>query len=236
MPGWRDVPLRRWLERRLRCRCVVDNDANLYALGEWRFGSGRGARLLVCVTLGTGVGSGLVFDGRLHHGSSGSAGEIGHMVIDPSGPRCGCGKHGCLEAHVGTAAILAMGARAMRHGAEPLRTCAREAGGRLTPALISQAARQGDAAAKRLWSEVGRSLGMGLANVVNLLNPDRVVIGGGVANAWPYFAPTLLRTVRQEAMDVPARAVRIARARLGEHAGIVGAAVLVWDETGGGGA
>ena len=230
VPGWQDVPLRRWLERRLRCRCAVDNDANLWTLGEWRFGAGRGARVLVCVTLGTGVGGGLIFGGRLHHGVAGSAGEIGHMVIDPAGSRCGCGRRGCLEAHVGTAAILAMGTRAIRRGAGPLRTLARKAGGRLTPALISQAARHGDAAAKQIWVDVGRALGLGLSNIVNLLNPDRLVIGGGVANAWPHFAPTMMRTVRQEAMEVPARAVRIVRAHLARDAGIVGAAVLVWNE------
>jgi len=232
VPGWRDVPLRRWLERRLRCRCAVDNDANLCALGEWRFGAGRGARALVGVTLGTGVGGGLVLGGRLYQGAAGAAGEIGHMVIAPRGRRCACGRRGCLEAYVGTAAILAMGARAMRRGAEPLRTLVREAGGRLTPALISEAARRGDAEARTMWAEVGCSLGIGLANVVNLLNPDRIVIGGGVANAWPFFAPALMRTVRREPMDIPAQAVRIVRAQLGDRAGILGAAMLVWDEEG----
>ena len=121
-----------------------------------------------------------------------------------------------------------MGARAVRRGAEPLRTLVREAGGRLTPALISEAARRGDAEARMIWAEVGCSLGLGLANVVNLLNPERVIIGGGVANAWPLFAPALMRTIRREAMEVPAQAVRVVRAQLGDRAGIVGAAVLVW--------
>ena len=216
--GWHDVPLRRLLAQRLRCRCAIDNDANLCALGEWRFGAGRGARALVGVTLGTGVGGGLILDGRPYRGAAGSAGEIGHTVIDAGGPRCACGRRGCLEAHVGTAAILAMARRAGLRGV-------------LTPALVSQAARRGKAGAKRVWAEVGGWLGLGLANIVNLLNPDRIVIGGGVANAWPFFAPSLLRTVRREAMDVPAREARIVRAALGGRAGIVGAAVLVWSES-----
>ncbi len=230
VPGWRRVPLRRQLERRLGCRCAIDNDANLYTLGEWRFGAGRGSRVLIGLTLGTGVGGGLVCDGLLYHGVSGVAGEVGHMVIHPGGRRCGCGARGCLEAEVGTAAILSRGREAIRHGAEPLRALARHAHGRLSPELIAQAARAGDAAARRMWVDVGRWLGIALANLVNLLNPDRIMIGGGVANAWPFFAPTMLRTVRAHAMRVPGRAVRIVRAQLGDRAGILGAAVLVWQE------
>jgi len=230
--GWHDVPLRRHLERRLRCRCAVDNDANLLTLGEWRFGSGRGATQLVGVTLGTGIGGGLLFDGRLVRGASGSAGEIGHMVIDRRGPRCGCGRRGCLEALVGTAAIVRMARRAIRRGAEPLGTLAREAQGCVVPRMVGRAARAGDRLAREVWEKFGRRLGIGLANVVNVVNPDRIVIGGGVANNWALFAPALRRTLRAEAFEVPARAVRVVRASLGDRAGIIGAAVLVWNEIG----
>ena len=231
VPGWREVPLAHHLQRRLRCRCLVDNDVNLAALGEWRFGAGRGARQLVCLTLGTGVGGGLVIDGKLYRGAAGAAGEIGHMVIDPHGRRCACGSRGCLEAQIGTAAVLEQARRAIRRKAGPLRSLAREAQGRLTPALVSQAARSGDAAARKIWADLGRSLGVGLANVANLLNPDRMVIGGGLSNAWGLFYPTLVETVRAQALAVSARAVRIVRAQLGNHAGVVGAAVLVWQRS-----
>lgn len=231
VPGWHDVPLRRLLERRLRCPCVVDNDVNLFTLAEWRFGAGREACALVGLTLGTGVGGGLMFNGALYRGARGGAGEIGHMVINPHGRRCGCGRRGCLEAQVGTAAIVSMGRHAIRQGAKGLGALARQAHGRLTPALVNRAARRGDPAARQIFIEVGRWLGVGLANVVNLLNPERIVIGGGVANAWPLFYPTLIRTVRAQAMTVSARSVRIVRGELGDRAGIVGAAVVVWDET-----
>jgi len=233
VPGWRGVPLRRLLERRLRCRCAVDNDANLAALGEFAFGAGRGAACLVCLTLGTGVGGGLVLDGSLVHGAGGAAGEVGHMVIDPRGPRCGCGARGCLEAHVGTAALLRMGRRALRQGAGPLRRLSQASGGGLTPELLSRAARLGDARAQRIWTAFGRWLGIGVANLVNLLNPDRVVLGGGVAGAWSLFYPSLSRTVRAQALGPAVRAVRVVRARLGTRAGVVGAAVLLWEGTGG---
>lgn len=231
VPGWREVPLRRLLERALRCRCEVDNDVNVVALGEWRFGAGRLARQLVCLTLGTGVGGGLVLDGALYRGSDGSAGEIGHIAVNPLGPRCGCGSRGCLEAYVGTAAILRMGRRALRRGAEPLGSLVQRAHGRLTPALISAASRRGDADARRIWADIGRWLGIGLASIVNLLNPDRIVIGGGVAGAWPSFSPTLMRTLRARALTVSAQAVQVVSARLGDRAGIMGAAVLLWDKS-----
>lgn len=231
VPGWREVPLGRLLARRLHCSCVVDNDVNLFTLGEWRFGAGRGADALVGMTLGTGVGGGLVFDGRLYRGCRGAAGELGHMVIDPRGRQCGCGRRGCLEAQIGTAAILSMGRQAIHRHAGLLRESVRRAGGRLTPELISRVAAKGDRHARAIWVEVGHRLGIGLTNLVNFLNPDRVVIGGGIGNAWRWFAPAALSTVRNEAMAVPAQAVRIVRARLGNAAGVVGAAVLVWDET-----
>ena len=168
--------------------------------------------------------------GRLHRGSSGAGGVIGHMTIHPLGPRCGCGSHGCLEAYIGTEAILRMGRAAIRKGAEPLRTLARQGDGSLTPKLIHQAAQAGDLAAQHIWERLGYYLGVGIASTINLLNPDRIVIGGGVAGAWASFAPTLRKTVRALAMPVSVRAARIVPARLGNRAGIVGAAVLVWNE------
>jgi len=231
VPGWREVPLAARLSRRLGVRVAVDNDANLFALGEWRWGAGRGARDLVCLTLGTGVGGGIVIGGRLYRGVRGTAGEIGHMVIDAGGPRCGCGRRGCLEALVGTAAILRLGRGAMSHSSR-LRALVRAAHGRLMPRLIGRAARAGDPAARRVWVEIGRRLGVGLANLVNLLNPERIVIGGGVSNNWTLFAPAMRKTLRAEAMDVPGRTVRVVRTALGDRAGILGAAVLVWEEAG----
>ncbi len=225
--GWRDVPLAGLLSRKLKCRCVVENDAKVFTLGEWRFGAGRGAQHLIGMTLGTGIGGGLILGGALYRGSVGAAGEIGHMVIAPDGPRCGCGTRGCLEAHAGTRHILRLGHAAMRRS-EDLRRRVRQAGGRLTPRIIGQAGRKGDAASRDVWREVGRWLGIGIGNLVNLFNPECVVIGGGVANNWSLFSPVMQRTVREQAMDVPRRAVKIVRGRLGNHAGIVGAAVLVW--------
>ena len=232
VPGWREVPLGPMLARRLRCRCAVDNDANCFALAEWRFGAGRGSRHLVGLALGTGVGGGLILNGAPYRGATGAAGELGHMQIDLRGPRCGCGRRGCLEAFVGTAAIVALGREALRKSAD-LRRRVREHGGRLMPRLIGQAGRAGDSHARAVWQEIGRRLGLGVANLVNMFNPDRVVIGGGIANNWSLFAPAMRRTVRAEAMRVPARAARIVRGQLGDYAGVVGTAVLVWSASSG---
>ncbi len=229
--GWRGVHLQQLLEQHLKCPCAVDNDVNVIALGEFHAGAGRGTRHSVYVTLGTGVGGGLIIDGRLVRGAAGSAGEIGHTVIDPDGPRCGCGNRGCLEAFVGTAALMRAARAVIRKGQGRLPSLARQAHGRVTPALVSQAARAGDRAARRIWAEAGDYLGIGLANAVNLLSPERIVIGGGIANAWPWFAPRMRATMRALAFEAPMRACRVVQAQLGDRAGIVGAAMLIWGRT-----
>src|SRR3989338_5824363 len=227
--GWRGVRLGALLERRVRCRCVLDNDANAVALGEWSFGAGRGTRQSVYVTLGTGVGGGIVLNGRLVRGAIGSAGEVGHMAMALNGPRCACGRLGCLEAFVSPAAILRRARRAMRQGARVLRSLAERAGG-LTPEGVARAAVAGDQAARGIWREVGDALGRGLANIVNLLNPERIVIGGGVGKAWRLFAPQMRASLRAHAFEAPANAVSVVRSQLGDRAGIIGAAVLAWEQ------
>lgn len=228
--GWRGVALKRLLERRLRRRCAVDNDVNVVALGEWRAGAGRGTRHSVYLTLGTGVGGGVVANGALVRGVSGSAGEIGHTVIRPDGPRCACGARGCLEALIGTPAIVRRARAAIRGGSRILaRLAARE--GAVTPVVVSRAAAAGDRAARRIWDEAGFHLGLSLSNLINLLNPERIVVGGGVARAWPWFAPRMRLTIRRTAFRVPARACRVVRSALGDEAGIIGGAILVWEQT-----
>lgn len=227
---WRGLPLQRLLERRLRCRCVVDNDVNMVALGEWRHGAGRGSHHSVFLTLGTGVGGALVVHDRLVRGAAGTAGEIGHVVLQPDGPPCACGARGCLEALVGTNAILRRAREAIRRGNRALARLRAHHGGRLSPSVISQAAKAGDHAALAIWREVGYYLGLSVAGLINVLSPERVVIGGGIANAWRWFAPTLRSTIQAQAFAEPARVAQVRRAALGEHAGVVGGAVAVWDQ------
>jgi len=231
VPGrWREVPLGPRLGARLGCRCVVDNDANVVALGEWRFGAGRGARDGVYVTLGTGVGGGLVVNDRLVRGASGSAGEIGHTIVRAGGAACACGGRGCLEAYLGTTALVRTAARLARSGRSPALARFVRHGDALSPSLISRAAAAGDPAARRVWQEFGRLLGLGLSSLVNALNPERIVIGGGIAKAWPWFIADTREALAEQAFAVSARAARIVRAALGSHAGIIGGAALVWEQ------
>ena len=218
--GWRHVPLRRVMQAAFGIPVAVDNDVNLLALAEARFGAGRGARSLVCLALGTGVGGAIVLDGQLYRGVTSSAGEVGHMPIERSGPRCGCGGWGCLEAYIGNRRIVARARRLMRHRAGHLSEA-------LTPESLSRAAARGDRLARSLWEAVALDLAVAVAGVVNILNPDRIVIGGGVAQAGRWLFEPLRRAVRERAMAVPARAARIVPAALGTDAGAIGAATLV---------
>ena len=232
MPRWRQVPLQRWAERATGLPTIVDNDVKVMAWGEGLWGAGRGARSVFCMMLGTGVGGGILLDGRVHHGWSMSAGEIGHIPLAANGPACPCGGRGCLEQYVGTRAILALARRMLATGRPSL--LRRLVGGdlrRITPSLIDQAAHRGDAVARAVWREVGERIGLALTTVANLLNPERIVIGGGIAKAGPLLLPTIRATVRARAMRGPA-AVRIVPARWGAEAGVIGAAALVLNHHG----
>ena len=230
LPGWNHVPLRSHLQRRLRIPVQVDNDANLMTLAEWRFGAGRGVQNLVCLTLGTGVGGGLILNGALYRSRLGPSAEIGHVSVAETGPRCSCGGKACLERYVGNRAILRFVRRRIAEGAPSrLSEMVGHQMSRLTPELIDQACAQGDRLARQTWEEAGRKIGLVLSKVVNLLSPDRIVIGGGIAKAGRWLFDPIRQTVCSRAMrqlaDVP-----IVAARLGSSAGLLGAALLAREQ------
>ncbi len=228
IPGWKGINLKRLLQKNLRIPVYIDNDANVMALAEFYKGAGRGSRNLVCITLGTGVGGGIIIDGKLFRGSTSSAGEIGHIPINEKGPRCNCGGVACIEAYVGNRYLIKELARRIRRGEKTiLKKMVDKKLSNLTPELIDKAAKRGDRFAINFWEEVGRRVGTMLAGVINLLNPDKVVIGGGIAKAGRFLSGPIRRTVNQRAMELHRRHVKIVRARLGRNAGLVGAAVLV---------
>jgi glucokinase len=222
---WENYPLAERIGLHFGLPAFLENDVNAMAYGEWTCGAGRGARNLVCLTLGTGVGGGLVLDGKLYRGSHGAAGEIGHMAVDGDGPPCACGSFGCLERYVGAAFIVERArAHLARAGAgSRLHALAPDA---LTARDIGLAAADGDALACRVLDETGHWLGVGLAGVVNLLDPERIVIGGGVARAGAPLFEAARRTLRERAMDLPAQRVEVVPAALGDSAAVVGAALL----------
>jgi glucokinase len=211
IPFWKDFPIASVFEKELAVPVFIENDANAAALGEHWKGAGKGFQNMVCLTLGTGIGGGIIVDGRIVHGAEGSAAEAGHMVIHPDGPECNCGSRGCLETYCSATAIEKR-ARAV----DGLRG--------LTTETIYRLALKGETAARELLEEAGTYLGIGLANLVNLLNPEAIVIGGGVAGAWDILIPPAEREMKVRAFKRPAERVRLLKAGLGDDAGILGAA------------
>ena len=227
--GWHDVPLKAILQRKLKWPVFIDNDANLMTLAEWVHGAGRGVDNLVCMTLGTGVGGGLILNGRLYRGSAGWAGEIGHMPVNETGPACACGGKACLERYVGNNDILKRVRRQLRSGVKSRLSDLIQTEGSLTPPLIDRACELGDPLARKTWEKVGVTIGIVCAGVVNLLNPERIVIGGGISKAGRWIFEPLRKTVEQRAMR-GLGSVEIVPAKLGSSAGMIGAALLAHGE------
>lgn len=235
IPGWKMVPIRDIISRKLAARVFVDNDANCACLGEMLWGAARGYRNIICLTLGSGVGGGIIIDGGLYHGPGYSAGEVGHVCIDPDGPACNCGGRGCVETFVGNKAIVREVIRRLKSGKKSL--VYRLVNGdtsKITPQVLSQAAAKGDRLAIDVWQLVGFRLGVALASMINMLDPDIIVIGGGVSKSGDVLFDSIRKTVHERAMSIFVKGLKIKRARFVENAGIIGAAALVKISSNGG--
>ena len=227
LPQWQDVDLRTPLEQHFQVPVSLDNDVRAMALGELHFGAGQGAASMLCLTVGTGIGSAIVLDGHIHRGATLSAGEFGHLTVVPQGGKiCGCGNHGCLETVAGTQAIITLAQRYLERGLSPVLAARVQAGDPLMPRLVAEAAEAGDIGARLVWQEIGTWLGTALAGMVNFLNPEKIVIGGGIAQAGPLLFEPVQQAVQARAFALPAERVEILAARLGPQAGIIGASVL----------
>lgn len=222
LKGWRDVPIVRVIGERLGTRVVLENDANAAALGENVFGAGRGTRQMVYITVSTGVGGGIITDGKLYGGARGSAGEIGHTVVDPNGPRCGCGSNGCLEALSSGTAIAKLAAEAAARGEAPVLAKQLAEGQPATAELAAAAADAGDAACRAIFEQAGRYLGIALGNLVDLLSPEAIVLGGGVMEAKHLFLPQAEAVMRETSLGEPLKHVRLLEAELGDAVGVLG--------------
>jgi len=219
LPRWKEVPLQRMVEMSLRLRTRVDNDANVVVLGELMAGAAKGARQAAGLTLGTGVGGAIVMDGKLFRGAWGGAGEIGHCTVQADGPKCRCGNRGCLERYVGAGYLVQRYFDLQRGKAEGEED--------ITPAVIAERAKAGDKAAVRVLKEAGERVGITCANLLNLLQPEVIVIGGGVAGAGRLLFEAIRKAVRERAYEVNWRRARIVPGKLKERAGIIGAAALL---------
>ena len=227
-----DVPVRDVVAERLGLPVFLDNDANAALLAEHRFGAARGFSNVVLLTVGTGIGGAAIVDGQLMRGASGAAGEFGHTVVDMDGPPCACGNAGCFEAVVSGRALGAAGTRVARAAPESALGAALAAGRDISGALVTELAHDGDAAARDVVALIGMRLGIGIVNVVNVFNPELVIVGGGVIAAGDMLLEPARTVVRERALRPARDQVRIVPARFGEEAGMLGAAVLALDGLG----
>ncbi|HEY9723520.1 MAG TPA: ROK family protein [Oscillatoriaceae cyanobacterium] len=227
-PGWARVPLRKMLTEALGVPVVVDNDANVAALAEYRFGAGQGARSLVYATISTGIGGGLVIEGRLLRGLGGGAGEFGHQTLEPDGPLCGCGNFGCLEA-------LASGTAIARAARETDSARLLELAGdwdSLHAGHVAQAAAEGDPAVARVWRQAIDYLALGLGNVITTIAPDVLVLGGGVSAIGEPLVAALREALAVRVHMVPIERLAIRLSALGGDVGLYGAVALALDAAG----
>ena len=248
-PGWTDIPLVDYVNAELaKLRLLkttasdhsqthrgekyklvlrgMDNDVNAMTLGELRHGAGVGYKNIAALTLGTGVGGGVVIDGQVYHGSQNTAGELGHTIVEPNGRYCGCGNQGCLEAYAGAKNIVERTQEKIETGRSMILAEAIQNGTPLTPRQIAEAAHAGDEIAMEIFAETGRYIGIALTSIAHILNPQIAIIGGGIAEAGEKLLFEPIRAeLSKRAMDIPAR-MKIMKAHLGNDAGIVGAAML----------
>jgi glucokinase len=225
--GWHHVPLKALLSKRLKRPILLDNDANVAAWAAYSVEAKRKVKNLICVTVGTGIGGGLVFDGKLYRGTTGTAGEIGHMTLYPDGIPCTCGNVGCVERYIGAKAMAKEARDAIGSGEKTI--IAKLAGDDLeniTPYVIQQAAEAWDPLALRLWEQAGTRLGIALASTVNLLNPEWIVLAGGLSRAGKLLLDPLRRTILKHSFPTPAKAVKLVISKLDQDLGMVGAGLL----------
>lgn len=213
IPGWKNVPLKKIIEKKLKLPVFIDNDVNVITLAEWKYGAAKKATNMVCITIGTGLGGGLIIDNKLYRGEGFAAGELGHMPINEEGQRCNCGGWGCLETYVGNRYLDVRTKNIFRQ--------------KITLEEITRRADKGDKKAIAFWQGVAEHIGNGLTGAVNLLNPSCIVIGGGIAKAHQHMFKTIRATIKRRAMHVQGRMVKILKSQLGNDAGIIGTRVLV---------
>jgi glucokinase len=225
--GWKNLQLKKLLKSALPQPIEIENDANAAAWGAyWLDGRGK-VDNLICLTLGTGIGGGIILNGKLYHGATGSAGEVGHIIFEPHGLRCNCGSLGCIERYLGANYLSTQAKEAVERGKS--KTILKLAKGKIediTPQVIALAANQGDKLSKEIWQQAGERLGIVLSGVINLLNPEMIVLAGGISKAGNLLVKTLKETIKKHAFDTPVNACRIIVSKYNQNLGVVGAALL----------
>ena len=229
LPKWEQIPLRPILKRRFNCPVFIENDANAAALGEKYFGAGRSVSDFVYITVSTGIGSGIVTNGRLVRGIGGAAGEIGHTTVQIAGEKCLCGKRGCLEAYASGTAIAKFARRALKAGRKSKMSKLVGNINAVTGATVSQAANLGDHLAIEIRERTADYLGVGLGNLMNVLNPKRIILGGGVLENANHFWKPMMAAAQREAWPAAFKSCQVLRTKLGNRVGDYGALAIVLD-------
>jgi len=223
MPGWDHYPILSTLEKMWGCRVTLNNDAELGALGEWAYGVGRGEKNVAYIKVGSGIGAGLILNNQIYGGTTGAAGEIGHLTIDENGPLCNCGNHGCLEAFAGGDAIAKQGQLLVNSGKKTM--LSKLTMEKITANEVVEAARRGDLYAQEILKRAGTFIGIALAGLINLFNPSIVILGGGVAQVGDLLTDPIRQAVHERAMRASEQSVRITTGMLGRRALLIGATV-----------
>ena len=229
---WRDVYVPPPIHSALNIPVYMLNDVRCAALGEKHFGAGRNIQNFVCVAIGTGIGGGVVAEGKLILGDCEAAGEIGHMTVDPNGHLCGCGNYGCMEAMASGPNIARRGREAMKKNKSTKLWKMVDDISEVTAFTLFKAAKEGDKLALKIWEDTGKYLGIGFANIIHTVNPERFILGGRGAGAKEIFLPALKAEINKRARMVPPDSVEIVKAELEENAGMIGAAALAFEKTG----
>lgn len=223
MPGWDHYPILAALEEMWGCPVTLNNDAELGALGEWAYGAGRGEKNIAYIKVGSGIGAGLILNKQIYGGTTGAAGEIGHLTIDENGPLCNCGNHGCLEAFAGGDAIAKQGQSLVKSGKRTLLSSIPTE--KITAQDVAEAARRGDLPAQEILRRSGTFIGIAIAGLINLFNPSIVIIGGGVAQVGDVITVPIRQAVRERAMRASEQSVRIITGMLGRRSLLIGATI-----------
>lgn len=226
-----DIGIKAYLEAEFNLLVKIENDARAMSLGEQWFGNGAGIDNLVCINAGRGVGAGLIINGKLFHGQNFISGEIGHMAIDINGPKCTCGNYGCLQTFASGPAIVEHAAKELRLGQQSVLTSLVDGDfSRITGELIYEAAVSGDTMCQNILAQAGRYLGIGVTNLIHIVNPQRIIIGGGLSNAGEFLLQNLKETIRQRGLTSSAKETELMLSKFGEDASVMGAVALILSE------
>lgn len=227
IPDWNNIEIVNILTKEFGVPSAIDNDVRVTAMGEYYFGAGKGFKNILCIAIGTGIGGGIILEGKLMRGPTFSMGEIGHITLNKNGALCGCGNYGCMEALGSSTAIIREAKKAIDNGESEILKTMIENGNELNTYLICKSAEKGDKKSHQIVTEAGEWIGIGLSGVVNLINPEIIIIGGGVSLAGDIIFNPIREEIKKRSLKIPGEFVKVVPALLGDSAGMVGASALI---------